>query len=100
MDLIEIKEKINKIRFFIENIRYKRGKNLYVAIFFLILLISTVFSIVLIVQKKEINKKDNILKSYIDVGKSDINSEDNLIKNDTASADNSNNSSTNNNNYK
>jgi competence protein ComEA len=97
MDLIGIKEKIDKIRFFLETIRYKRGKNLYVAIFFLILLVSTVFSIVLIVQKKEISKKDNILKSYFDVEKSDISAEDNLIENDTSSADNSNNSFTNNN---
>jgi competence protein ComEA len=100
MDLIGIKEKINKIRFFMETIRYKRGKNLYAAIFFLILLISTVFSIVLIVQNKEINKKDNILKSYFDVEKSDISSEDNLIKNDAASADNSNKNLENNNNLK
>lgn len=92
MNLIGIKEKINRIRFFLESIRYKRGKNLYVAIFFLILLISTVFSIVLIVQKKEINEKDNILKSYFD-----ISPEVNLIKNDTVSAGNSNNSFTNNN---
>ena len=97
MDLIKVKEKINKIRFFIETIRYKRGKNLYVAIFFLILIISSIFLIVVIVQKKEINKKDNILKSYLDVEKPDINSENNLTKNDMANADNSNNSFTNNN---
>jgi competence protein ComEA len=98
MDLIGIKEKINKIRFFMENIRYKRGKNLYFSIFFLILLISSIFSIVIIVQKKEINKKDNILKSYIDAENPNINMENNLIKNDITSADNSNNSLENNNN--
>lgn len=106
MDGIRIKEKINKIKFLISRINYKREKNLFIVIFFSILLISMIFSIVLIKQKNEIARKENILKSYYETGgsvfanKKNImsgSSMDNISDNSGNSINNSNNGKTNNN---
>jgi competence protein ComEA len=71
MDLIDLKEKIGKIRCVLDRIRYKKGKHLYLAVFFMIFLIISSFLIIFIFQRQEINTKENILKSYYnDNGKS------------------------------
>ena len=64
MDLIDLKEKIGKIRCILDRIRYKKGKHLYLAIFFLIFLMIASFIFVFIFQRQQINTKENILKSY------------------------------------
>jgi competence protein ComEA len=64
MDLIDLKEKIGKIRCILDRIRYKKGKHLYLAIFFMVFLLITSFLIIFIFQRQQINTKENILKSY------------------------------------
>jgi len=64
MDLIDLKEKIGKIRCILDRIRYKKGKHLYLAIFFMIFLMVASFLFVFIFQRQQINTKENILKSY------------------------------------
>ncbi len=64
MDLIDLKEKIGKIRCILDRIRYKKGKHLYLAIFFMIFLVIAIFLFIFIFQKQQINTKENILKSY------------------------------------
>ena len=64
MDLIDLKEKIGKIRCVLDRIRYKKGKHLYLAIFFMIFLMIASFIFVFIFQRQQINTKENILKSY------------------------------------
>ncbi|MCL5073442.1 MAG: ComEA family DNA-binding protein [Actinobacteria bacterium] len=64
MDLIDLKEKIGKIRCILDRIRYKKGRHLYLAIFFVIFLMIVSFLFVFIFQKEQINTKENILKSY------------------------------------
>lgn len=71
MDFIDLKEKIGKIRCILDRIRYRKGKHLYLAIFFIIFLMIVSFLFVFIFQKQQINTKENILKSYYDnTGKS------------------------------
>jgi competence protein ComEA len=64
MDLIDLKEKIGKIRCILDRIRYKKGKHLYLAIFFIIFLMIASFLFIFIFQRQQINTKENILKSY------------------------------------
>ena len=64
MDLIDLKEKIGKIRCILDRIRYKKGKHLYLAIFFVIFLMIASFLFIFIFQRQQINTKENILKSY------------------------------------
>ncbi|MCL5069650.1 MAG: ComEA family DNA-binding protein [Actinobacteria bacterium] len=66
MDLIDLKEKIGKIRCILDRIRYRKGKHLYLAIFFIIFLMIASFLFIFIFQKQQINTKENILKSYYD----------------------------------
>ena len=64
MDLIDLKEKIGRIRCILDRIRYKKGKHLYLAIFFMIFLMIASFLFIFISQRQQINTKENILKSY------------------------------------
>ncbi|MBU4450318.1 MAG: helix-hairpin-helix domain-containing protein [Actinomycetia bacterium] len=64
MDLIDLKEKIGKIRCVLDRIRYKKGKHLYLAIFFMIFLMIASFLFIFIFQRQQISTKENILKSY------------------------------------
>ncbi|MBE3088899.1 MAG: helix-hairpin-helix domain-containing protein [Actinobacteria bacterium] len=64
MNLIDLKEKIGKIRCVLDRIRYKKGKHLYLAIFFMIFLMIASFLFIFIFQRQQINTKENILKSY------------------------------------
>ncbi len=64
MSLLDVKEKIGRIRFFIDKVKYKRGRHFYLTIFGLLFLIITLFTAVFINQKIEIKRKENILKSY------------------------------------
>lgn len=64
MSLIDIKEKISRVRFFIDKVKYKREKHFYFAIFGLIFCLAGFFTIVYINQQVEIKRKENILRSY------------------------------------
>jgi len=64
MDLLNIKEKLSRIRFFIDKVRYKRGRHFYLTIFGLLFLMVTTFIFIFINQQLEIKRKENILKSY------------------------------------
>jgi len=64
MSLLDVKEKIGRIRFFIDKVKYKRGRHFYLTVFGLLFLIVTLFTAVFINQKVEIKRKENILKSY------------------------------------
>jgi len=64
MGQLDLKEKIGKIRCVLDRIRYKKGKHLYLAIFFMIFLIITSFLFIFIFQRQQIKTKENILKSY------------------------------------
>ena len=64
MSLLDVKEKIGRIRFFIDKVKYKRGRHFYLTVFGLLFLIIALFTAVFINQKVEIKRKENILKSY------------------------------------
>lgn len=64
MSLLDIKEKVSRVRFLIDKVKYKRGKHFYLAIFGLLFLIVVLFTIVYINQQVEIKRKENILRSY------------------------------------
>ncbi|HEY4662972.1 MAG TPA: helix-hairpin-helix domain-containing protein [Candidatus Humimicrobiaceae bacterium] len=64
MNLLDLKEKISRARFFIDKVRYKREKHFYFAIFGLIFCLVSFFTIVYINQQVEIKRKEDILRSY------------------------------------
>jgi competence protein ComEA len=64
MSLMDIKEKISRVRFFMDKVRYKREKHFYFAIFGLIFCLVGFFTMVYINQQVEIRRKENILRSY------------------------------------
>src|SRR4030042_1984213 len=64
MSLMDIKEKISRLRFFVDKVKYKREKHFYFAIFGLIFCLVGFFTIVYINQQVEIKRKENILRSY------------------------------------
>lgn len=64
MNLLDIKEKISRVRFFMDKVRYKREKHFYFAIFGLIFCLVGFFTIIYINQQVEIKRKENILRSY------------------------------------
>ena len=64
MGLLDIKEKINRVRFFMDKVRYKREKHFYFAVFGLLFCLVALFTVVYIDQQMEIRRKENILKSY------------------------------------
>jgi len=64
MGLLGIKEKISRVRFLMDKVKYKRAKHFYFAVFGLLFLLAVVFVIIFINQQVEIKRKENILKSY------------------------------------
>lgn len=83
MDLIDLKEKISKIRCILDRIRYKKGKHLYLVIFFIIFLMVISFLFIFISQRRQIDTKENILKSYYsDIGVTTGDSSDSLNNTD------------------
>jgi competence protein ComEA len=84
MDLIDLKEKISKIRCILDRIRYKKGKHLYLAIFFMIFLMVISFLFIFISQRRQIDTKENILKSYYgDIGATTGDGSDSLNNKDS-----------------
>jgi competence protein ComEA len=81
MDLIKMKEKIDRLKFFIDKIKYKRERHFYFTIIFLVFLIIIIFSAVFIYLRRDIERKENILKSYYSEIESDDYSERNLENN-------------------
>ena len=81
MDLIKMKEKIDRLKFFIDKIKYKRERHFYFTIIFLVFLIIIIFSAVFIYQRRNIERKENILKSYYSEIESDDYSERDLENN-------------------
>lgn len=67
-----MKEAVDRLRFFIDRIKYKRSRHFYLTVIIIFVLISAALIPVYINLQLEIRKKENILKSYY----SDINSED------------------------
>ncbi len=64
MDLIDIKDRMSRIKFIFEKIKYGRTKYFYFSAIGLILVLTAIFSIIFFNQGLEIKRKDNILKSY------------------------------------
>ncbi len=59
-----MKEIISKLRFLIDKIKYKKGKNPYISVIVLLVIIVASFIIIYINMQIEIKRKENILKSY------------------------------------
>lgn len=76
-----MKEKIDRLKFFIDKIKYKRERHFYFTIIFLVFLIIIIFSAVFIYQRRNIERKENILKSYYSEIESDDYSERDLENN-------------------
>jgi len=64
MDLIDIKDRLDRIKFFFRRIKYSRTKNFYFSIIGLILVLVGIFLAIYFNQSLEIKRKENILKSY------------------------------------
>ena len=64
MNLLDFKEKISRMRFFIDKIKYSRKRHFYFIVPGFIFLITISFIVIFINQQLEIKRKDNILKSY------------------------------------
>jgi len=76
MALLDIKEKISRVRFLMDKFKYKRSKHFYFAVFGLLFLLVVIFAVIFINQQVEIKRKENILKSYyseIHTGSAEIN---------------------------
>jgi len=63
INLISLKEKIAKIRLYIERIRYSRERHYFIGIFMLVIIVSIVFVGVYLTQKKEIKVKEVTFKT-------------------------------------
>ena len=63
-DLIILKEKLGRFRFFVDKLRYKREKHLYFAVFLFILVIGASSTGLYLYQDKKIKTQENILRSY------------------------------------
>ena len=59
-----MKEITGKLRFLIDRAKYSKGKNLYISIIVLLVIIVASFIIIYINMKMEVKRKENILKSY------------------------------------
>jgi len=64
MNLSGIKEIISRIRFFIDRIKYKKGKHFNITIVILLILLVTAFAAIYVNLQVEIKRKENILRSY------------------------------------
>ena len=64
MDLIDLKDRISRLRFFFEKIKNSRTKNFYFSIIGLIVVVTAIFLAIYFNQSLEIKRKENILKSY------------------------------------
>ena len=64
MELIDLKDRFNRIRFLFSNIRYYRPKHLYISILLIVIIISVSTVALFLKQKNEMRQKENILKSY------------------------------------
>jgi len=59
-----MREMIGKVKFFIDGVRYRRGKTFHKSVVTLLFIILAVFSVICINLKLEIKRKENILESY------------------------------------
>jgi competence protein ComEA len=59
-----MKEITGKLRFLIDRTKYSKGKNLYISIIVLLIVIVASFIVIYINMKIEVKRKENILKSY------------------------------------
>ena len=61
MDLIDIKDRMSRIRFIFGKIKYGRTKYFYFSVLGLILVLAAIFLTIFFNQSLEIKRKDNIL---------------------------------------
>lgn len=59
-----MKELVNRIRFFIDKIKYRRSRHFYITLSIMLCLVALTFAVIYIDMHVEIKRKENILKSY------------------------------------
>lgn len=64
VDIINIKEKISRLKCIMDRVKYRREKHFYLTVFGLPIFIVVVFSIIFVNQRMDIKRKENILESY------------------------------------
>ena len=64
MKSLNIREIVSRIIFWGQNIKYISKKHYYLTILFLLLAVVTVFTLMLINQRREIERKENIVRSF------------------------------------
>lgn len=64
MGSFDFKEIFSRIIFWGQNIRYFSKKHYYLTVFFFLLIVTIVFTIVFINQRREIERKENIVRSF------------------------------------
>jgi competence protein ComEA len=82
MRLVNLREILSKIIFRCQNIIYISKKHYYVTVFIMLLILLIIFSLVFIKQKREIESKEKMVKSFYE-----HNDEDYLKAKDGAGAD-------------
>ncbi len=96
-----MKQFIDRIRFYIDKIKYRRGKHFYATVVILLGLMVVAFTVVYINMNIEIKRRENILKSYYqDIGTGSAGLDEisgQVGGEETASGSNDGNSSVNNN---
>ncbi len=60
----DFSQSFERLRFFLDNIRYSRERHFYLVLVFIIFFVSAFSTGLYFYQKKEIKEKENILKSY------------------------------------
>ena len=64
MNIINIKEKIIRLKCMLDRVKYRREKHFYLTVFGLPIFIVVVFFIIFVNQKMDIRRKENIIESY------------------------------------
>lgn len=83
-----MKEITGKLRFLIDRTKYSKGKNLYISIIVLLIIIVASFVIMYINTRVEVKRKENILKSYYQEAGIADHEPGRIIKEDEASGGN------------
>ena len=64
MKLFDLREALSRVVFLVQNIRYLSRRHYMVSVFLLLFIMLVIFTFVFINQKKELERKENIVRSF------------------------------------
>jgi competence protein ComEA len=72
MRSFNIREAVSRLIFWGQNIRYLSRKHYVLTVIMFLLIVATIFTLVFLRQRKEIERKENIARSFYEMGESGI----------------------------